>query len=92
MRHGLAPRVLSAAGAGYLEREEVWLLVKELEGGFIERVRPQDLDDALAGMDTDHDGRVALHEFAEWWLHTGSKMLSVRSADVRSLRFARPRR
>ena len=65
---------------GVLERSEVARLLKKIEGGLfsgimggMKRFTEEDLDDAMAEMDTDRRGGVTLHEFLIWWNEIGSQ-------------------
>jgi hypothetical protein len=58
---------------GVLERCEVAVLLKRLQGPLGKRFDRHDLDDAMREMDADGRGGVSLAEFQVWWKLTGSQ-------------------
>jgi Ca2+-binding EF-hand superfamily protein len=62
-------RELDSDNSGYLERGEVWELVKRLG----RELSAEQLAEAMAELDPNGDGRVSVAEFAGWWKLAGKK-------------------
>jgi len=53
-------------GNGYLEREEIKSVAKELGAEFKSE---EELDKLMKLIDTNGDGKISLEEFDFWWTH-----------------------
>ena len=76
--------------SGYLDRTEVADLYWKQRG---EKLKPKEVDAAMAAMDPEGDGQVSREEFGEWWKSNGgdlelhrAKALTVKLSDGQELR------
>ena len=60
-----------ADGSGYLDRAEVAHLYEKQRN---EKLKPKELDAAMAAMDPEGDGQVSREEFADWWSANGGDL------------------